>query len=153
MPPPVLLALFVAVPLLELYLLIKVSAHIGVLLTIIAAIATAAIGIRLLREQGHETLLRAQAQMQRGHPPAQEMLEGAVLLVGGGLLLTPGFITDAVGLFCLVPFSRRWLVQGIRSRYTEAPQADASGPQTIDGEYEREPHEPRSINADRDELR
>ena len=79
---------------------------------------TALIGIGLLRAQGISTLWRGREKLQQGKVPAQEIMEGIVLAVSGALLLTPGFVTDAIGLMGLLPFSRIYLVKGILQKVT-----------------------------------
>ncbi len=113
---PIIFVLFVAVPILEIYLLIKVGSAIGALATIAIVILTAVLGTWMLRSQGLSTLAKAQNRLSGGEVPAFEMMEGLALGVGGALLLTPGFITDAIGFVCLVPFTRRMLVQGLSKR-------------------------------------
>lgn len=103
--------LFVVVPLLELYLIIKVGSLIGAFWTVLLVLVTAVIGIRLLRHQGLSTLARARQNMARGVLPASEMLEGMLLAIGGAFLITPGFITDTLGFLCLIPATRRALVR------------------------------------------
>lgn len=107
---PILFVLFIVIPILEMWLLITVGSHIGALPTIGLVFLTAVIGVALLRQQGVATLLRANQRMRSGEIPAIEMGEGIFLAVGGALLLTPGFITDAVGFACLIPGIRRWLL-------------------------------------------
>ncbi len=107
------LLLFVTVPLIELYVLIKVGAGIGGLNTIVLCLLTAAIGGLLIRWQGLRTLLDAQRQLNRGEIPADHALHGFMLVVSGILLFTPGFITDALGFLLLVPAFRRWLIRRI----------------------------------------
>ncbi len=104
-----LLLFFIVVPIAEMWILIKVGQSLGALPTILLVMLTAAIGIALLRRQGVSTLTRAQQRMEEGQLPAQEMIEGIALAVGGALLLTPGFMTDALGFACLIPASRRKL--------------------------------------------
>lgn len=110
----ILFALFVLVPLAELYLLIEVGAGIGGLSTIALCLLTAAIGGILVRIQGVQTLLRARDMMNRGEAPAEQLLHGVMIAVSGILLFLPGFITDGVGFLLLIPFVReavgRWLV-------------------------------------------
>ncbi len=108
---PLLLLIFIAVPVLELYLLIKVGGLIGALPTIAIVILTAVVGTWLLRQQGLATLQRYQNSLAQGKLPAMELFEGMVLLFGGALLLTPGFFTDAIGLLCLVPVTRRAFIR------------------------------------------
>lgn len=105
--------LFITIPIVEMWLLIEVGARIGALSTIALVFLTAAIGLALLRQQGLETLFRVNQRMEEGQLPAQEILEGVLLAIGGALLLTPGFITDAFGFTCLIPFTRKALVTAL----------------------------------------
>lgn len=93
-----LLLLFIVTPILEMWLLITVGREIGALPTIGLVFLTAIVGLAMLRRQGISTVMRAQQKMQTGEVPAREMVEGIFLAVGGALLLTPGFFTDALGL-------------------------------------------------------
>lgn len=133
----ILIVLFVTVPLLELYLLIHVGGLIGIIPTIGICIATAVIGAALMRYQGLQTLIRVQAKLSQGELPAIDMLEGAILLLCGFLLLTPGFFTDAIGFLCLVPKLRRVIATGILKymlrRGTVTRGSDHSV--TIEGEF------------------
>lgn len=108
--------LFIIIPLLELYLIIKVGGYIGAFWTVMIVIGTAVVGVNLLRMQGFNTLRRAQQNMERGAMPAMEMMEGIVLAVGGALLITPGFLTDALGFICLIPFTRQALIRAVIKR-------------------------------------
>lgn len=143
-----LLALFVILPLVEILILIQVGGLIGALPTVGLVVATAAVGAWLLRRQGLATIARLKEEMDRGVLPAQTLLEGAVLLVGGAMLLTPGFVTDALGLMCLLPPTRRLmlprLVVRIRAMSSRsAGQAgERAGGRVIEGEYDvlREKH-------------
>ena len=102
-----MILLFISVPLIEMWLLIEVGGLIGAPLTILAVVATAMIGLALLRRQGASTLLRAHRRLDQGELPAVELIEGFALAIGGALLLTPGFMTDVLGFSCLIPWSRR----------------------------------------------
>ncbi len=106
---PYLFLLFVLIPIVEIALLIQVGSAIGVLPTIAIVIVTAVIGTAMLRQQGMATLQKAQQRLQSGQMPAQQIGEGILLLIGGALLLTPGFATDAFGFACLIPWTRRWM--------------------------------------------
>ena len=107
-----LLLLFL-MPIIEMWLLITIGSYIGALSTILLVLLTALIGIGLLRAQGFTTLWRGKEKLQQGKIPAQEIMEGIVLAVSGALLLTPGFVTDAIGLLGLLSFTRILLVRGI----------------------------------------
>ncbi len=114
---PILMALFLVIPIIEIYLLIQVGGYIGVLPTIALVVLTAVIGASLLRSQGMQTYLRFNQALSEGRVPANEILEGVALLIGGALLLTPGFFTDLIGFFCLLPITRRPIVTFIVNRF------------------------------------
>ena len=140
----ILLFLFIAVPIIEMWVLIEVGSLIGALPTIVLVMLTAVIGLGLLRQQGLSTLWRANQRLNAGSLPAQEIVEGFVLAVGGALLLTPGFVTDAVGFACLFGPLRRRAVQALLRRGVimasgQGPRGpERRGPYTIDGDYRRE---------------
>ena len=98
----VLFLIFIVVPIVEMLVLFEVSDHIGGLYTVGLVVLTAAIGIQVLKQQGLSTLTRAQKRLESGELPAQEILEGLFLAVGGAFLLTPGFITDTAGFIFLI---------------------------------------------------
>ena len=110
--------LFIIIPIIEIYLLIEVGSRIGALWTVTLVLATAVIGVNLLRYQGIATLGRAQRSMSQGAMPAMEMMEGICLAVGGALLITPGFMTDSIGFICLIPATRRALIRYIMANAT-----------------------------------
>ncbi len=111
--PLLILALFIGVPLIEIYLFIAVGGAIGVWATIGLVILTALIGTAMLRHQGLATLARAQAEVQADRLPVRELFTGVCLLFGGALLLTPGFMTDAIGFALLIPPLREIIGRGI----------------------------------------
>ena len=106
-----LFILFAVIPVIELYLLIKVGSLIGALPTVALVLSISLAGAWLVRHQGFEILRRIQAELAQGRLPAAELLDGAMVLVGGVLLLTPGFFTDVLGLFFLIPFTRAVIKQ------------------------------------------
>ncbi|MEE2604161.1 MAG: FxsA family protein [Pseudomonadota bacterium] len=107
-----------AFALLEVLVLAKVAGLIGWPITIIATVVTALLGSYLFRRQGLETWVRLNQRMQQGDMPGQEMVEGIMLLLGGALLITPGFITDAVGFALLLPGSRRAMARKVIEKGT-----------------------------------
>ena len=113
-----LFLIFVLVPVIELTLLIKVGSMIGILNTITIILLTAMIGAYMVRLEGLSVLSRLQQNMQDGVFPAEEMIDGAMILVAGALLLTPGFFTDVVGFLMVFPGSRRF-IKRIARRYIE----------------------------------
>jgi UPF0716 protein FxsA len=108
-----LLLIFIIIPLIELAVILKVNSFIGIGWTLGLIIITAFVGVKLLRQQGISTLLRANQKMQQGQMPAQEMAEGFLLALAGALLLTPGFVTDAAGFILLIPATRKALVHKV----------------------------------------
>lgn len=108
-----LLLLFTLVPLLEIYLLIKIGAAIGAFATIAVVVVTGIVGAGLARRQGFVVWLRIQYEMQQGRFPARDLVDGLLILAAGIVLITPGVITDALGFLILIPVTRapvrRWL--------------------------------------------
>jgi UPF0716 protein FxsA len=113
---PFAVLLFILVPTLELVLLIKLGSFIGALPTVAIVFITAILGASLLRREGFSTLMKAQNRMESGQMPAQELVEGALLVMSGAFLLTPGFITDSVGFACLIPSLRRRMASALLKR-------------------------------------
>lgn len=115
-----LLLLFTVVPIVELGLLIQVGRVIGLAPTIAIVLATGITGAALARWQGLVTLRRVQTEMAEGRVPTGPLVDGLLILVAGGVLLTPGFLTDAVGFLLLIPPTRaavrRALVEAFRRR-------------------------------------
>ena len=111
--PLILLLAFIGVPIAEIGGFIVVGREIGLWPTLGLVVATAMIGTFLLRQQGMATLRRAEAAIARGEPPAGPLFDAACLLVGGVLLLTPGFLTDAFGLALMIPSLRTWIGRGL----------------------------------------
>ena len=106
-----LFLLFLVVPLVELYFLIEIGDAIGAGYTLFFVVLTAVVGAALVRYQGLATFVRAQAELSRQRMPAMEVIEGALLLLAGAMLLVPGFVTDAMGFLILVPPLRQALVR------------------------------------------
>jgi UPF0716 protein FxsA len=104
-----LFILFTAVPIIEIYLIIKTGQVIGPLPTVFLLLAISFAGAWLVRTQGFQTLRSIQYELAQGRLPAAQLLDGAMVLVGGVLLLTPGFFTDLLGLFFLIPIARPFI--------------------------------------------
>ena len=139
-----LIILFLTIPMLEIYLLLKVGGVIGVGWTLALIVGTAVLGAMLWRPQGLRTIARVRTAMDHGELPALELLEGVILLFCGALLLTPGFFTDVCGFLCLIPSVRQqlvlWLVRRGEMRVVD-PRATGEAPpgqRTIEGEYWRD---------------
>ena len=103
---PLLLLVFIVVPIAELAVIIQVGEQIGVWWTIAILIADSVLGSLLMRSQGRAAWLRFNQALQSGRPPAREALDGVLVIFGGALLLTPGFLTDILGLVLLIPLTR-----------------------------------------------
>ena len=114
-----IILLFTVLPALELAILIKVGTYIGVGNTLFLIILTGVVGASLARYQGFVVLSKIQENLNRGNMPSSEMIDGLMILVGGVVLLTPGFITDAIGFFLLIPFTRALLKLWIQRRFEQ----------------------------------
>lgn len=141
----VLFAFFLIVPFIEIYVLLQVGSIIGAFPTIFCVVFTAVLGAWLLRKQGFATWQRFQSNLQQGQIPAYEMIEGPILLIGGALLLTPGFFTDLLGFACLIPALRRKIAQYVIENHLLAAQTGSIFKQkanfnegAIEGEFKKE---------------
>jgi UPF0716 protein FxsA len=151
----IFLLLFLLFPLAELTVLIKVGGAIGVIPTILLLVISGMAGILLLRLAGFATAWRARERLARGELPEQEMLQGLMMAIAGGLLFIPGFLSDVMALLVLFPPTRRFFL-GMIGRRIEAqarrqraftddlrrqsnPHVDpqAGRPNVIEGEWER----------------
>jgi UPF0716 protein FxsA len=112
-----MLLLFVLLPALELGLLISVGRRIGTLETVGVIVATGVVGASLARSQGLQVLARLQDELGAGRLPAEPLVDGLIILVAAALLVTPGVLTDAFGLLCLVPAFRRVVKRWLRRRF------------------------------------
>ncbi|AZZ91470.1 FxsA family protein [Hahella sp. KA22] len=156
------------IALIEIYLIIEVGGAIGFWPTVSIFIVTGFVGVTMLRRQGFSLLSSLQAKMQAGETPAGEMLEGVALLIGGAMLVTPGFLTDFMGFLLLTPLTRKLLIGRIggallrsgrvvsrsysqttysstserdgpfRGDPSGGPRQGAGGDKVIEGEYTRE---------------
>lgn len=104
--PLILILLFIVVPIAELYVIIQVGQLIGVWATLILLLADAVLGSMLLKHEGRSAWRRFNEALAARRFPGREVADGALIIVGGTLLLTPGFITDIFGLFFLLPPTR-----------------------------------------------
>ena len=163
--PALLVAALVVVPLVEIYVLLQVGQLLGVLQTVVLLVVMSLLGAWLLRREGARTWRAFSVALASGRLPAAEVADGALVIFGGALLLTPGFATDALGLLCVVPPSRAVLrrlltrvvarrlatggvlgglaAEGLRrpsSRRTAPPGRGAAGRRrVVDGEVVRGP--------------
>jgi UPF0716 protein FxsA len=103
---PLLFVLFIGVPIAELYVIIEIGQAIGLLPTLVLLVADSLVGAVLVRAQGRAAWQRFNGALAEGRVPGREVFDGAMVLLGGALLLTPGFITDVLGLTLLLPPTR-----------------------------------------------
>jgi UPF0716 protein FxsA len=147
--------LFLVFPLLELFVLIRVGSSIGALTTLLLVLAGGVFGVLCMRLAGLTTALKVRERMAQGEVPNTDMLNGLLMVVAGGLLFLPGFISDVVGLVCLLPITRKILIKRIalhmthsaaqsqqfyaqsRSHTQQDTHAQKPQPQIIEGEFER----------------
>jgi UPF0716 protein FxsA len=126
-----LVLLFIAVPIVEIYVIIQVGEAIGALWTIALLVADSILGSMLMRAQGRAAWRRFNAAIAEGRVPAREVLDGVLVVFGGALLLTPGFVTDVFGVSFLLPPTRavirRLLVRRFAGRFTVSRPPRARG--------------------------
>lgn len=165
---PILLLLFIFVPIIEIGLFIQVGGFLGLWTTIGLVLLTAVVGASLVRSQGLQTLMSVQNRLQQGEMPAQQIVEGVMLAVSGVLLLTPGFMTDAMGMLVLLPAPRAAIAKYLMSKmvvktmsggfhqqggfhqdpFQQGPfdsrHGDQQGGNTFEGEFERKDDDDRN---------
>jgi UPF0716 protein FxsA len=148
-PVLALILLFIAVPIAEIYVIIQVGEAIGAIPTILILAADSIVGSMLLRSQGRRAWSRFRQALERGAIPHREVLDGALVIFGGAFLITPGFISDVVGLLLLLPptraLFRRLLVRRlgrrieIRSRSRRTPRGPGYDVEGTATEYDAPP--------------
>ena len=114
-----LFLLFTVIPLVELYLLIRLGTYLGVLDTLAVVIATGIVGGLLARSQGLAVLNRIRMELDEGRIPAESLFDGVMILVAGVLLITPGLLTDGLGLCLLIPWTRQVLKLWVQQKVQE----------------------------------
>lgn len=122
-----LLLSFIVVPIVEIYVLAQVADSLGWLNGIALILLISFAGAFLVRRQGFEILRRLQAQIAQGNMPNNELVDGGLVLFAGALLLTPGFVTDAIGFFCLMPPTRALIRPPLVARMKTQVRVQTSG--------------------------
>ncbi len=156
-----LFLVLVAVPIIEIALFIEVGGWLGLWPTLAIVVLTALIGTVLLRAQGLAAIGDLQRRVQMGEDPSPTIVHGAMILIAGLLLLTPGFFTDGIGFLLLTPPVRSALITYLRKRITlvhtsvnggfddnRAGPGRSAGPGTVDGEYEIVDPQPESTKGE-----
>ena len=127
-----LLLIILFVPLIEIYLFIQIGGQIGAFNTILIIMLTAVIGIYFVRMQGLSTLKSGASQLYKNQIPVYELISGAALALAAVLLIIPGFATDTIGFFLILPFTRNLIFKYLGKKYTTKKVKD----DLIEGEYE-----------------
>lgn len=154
LPPKFGLALFLlaaALPLLEIAVMIKVAGSIGIPLTLLAIFATAVLGVRVLQGHGFVVMRRMNETLKQGGTPLQPMIEGGLLFLAGWLLISPGFICDAIGLALLAPPVRHAAAAAIRSSLWPGlgtQDDDSATAEPRQGPFQRQPQGAARHDAD-----
>ena len=123
----------ILIPVIEIYLFIKIGSHIGALTTITLIFVTAILGIIYARYEGLNTLRSAFMQLIKNEIPAYEIISGAAITCAALLLIIPGFATDIIGFLLIFPFSRKFILKILSSKFQMKKEANEK---FIDGEYE-----------------
>src|SRR4051812_27783160 len=151
-----LVILFILVPIAELAVIIQVGQQIGVVWTVAILVADSILGSLLMRSQGRAAWRRFNVTLQAGRPPAREVLDGILVIFGGALLLTPGFITDIFGIAFLLPPTRavvrRVLVRRFADRMIAAATRGRPRPSHADVEGDAVDVEGDAVEVDPDRL-
>ncbi len=126
--------LILGIPLIEIYLFIKVGSQIGALNTILLILLTAVVGIWYARYEGFNTLKSGMSQLVKNEIPLYEIVSGAAIAFAALLLILPGFATDIIGIFLLFPITRKIILSRYSKKYS--PKTKNKEKNFIEGEYE-----------------
>jgi UPF0716 protein FxsA len=153
-----LLLAFLVIPIVELYVIVQVASGIGVLDTLALLVLVSIVGAWLVRHQGLSIVGRIQQQLAAGRMPGDELIDGGLVLFAGALMLTPGFVTDAIGLLLLLPPTRLPIRGLLKRRFTGRvtaftagswPGPHRTGPSgsvvDVDGREEQNPDDPEGL--------
>ena len=128
------LILIIGIPLIEIYLFIKIGSQIGAFNTIALIVLTAILGLAYARYEGFNTLRSGMSQLMKNEIPIYEMISGAALAFAALLLILPGFATDILGILLIFPISRKLLLKNVSKKYSSKKRTKDN--KFIDGEYE-----------------
>ncbi len=128
-----LFILIIIIPLFEIYLLIKIGSQIGAFSTVALIISTAVLGVWYAKYEGFNTLKSGLSQIMKNETPIYEIVSGAALALAAVLLIFPGFATDLVGLFLIIPITRKFLLNSFSNKYSKKKVYDKD---FIEGESE-----------------
>ena len=127
------LILIVGIPLIEIYLFIKIGSQIGAFNTVLLILVTAVAGVGYARYEGYNTLKTGLSQLVKNELPVYELISGATLAFAALLLIIPGFATDLIGILLIVPFTRKFILKKFIKKHDKTKKKNTN---YIDGDYE-----------------
>ena len=127
------LILIIGIPLVEIYLFIKIGSQIGAFNTVLLILVTAVIGVGYARYEGYNTLKTGMSQLVKNELPVYELISGATLAFAALLLIIPGFATDLIGILLIVPFTRKFILKKFIKKHDKTKKKNTN---YIDGDYE-----------------
>ena len=127
------LILIVGIPLIEIYLFIKIGSQIGAFNTVLLILVTAVVGVGYARYEGYNTLKTGMSQLVKNELPVYELISGATLAFAALLLIIPGFATDLIGILLIVPFTRKFILKKFIKKHDRTKKKNTN---YIDGDYE-----------------
>ena len=127
------LILIVGIPLIEIYLFIKIGSQIGAFNTVLLILVTAVVGVGYARYEGYNTLKTGMSQLVKNELPVYELISGATLAFAALLLIIPGFATDLIGVLLIVPFTRKFILKKFIKKHDKTKKKNTN---YIDGDYE-----------------
>ena len=130
------LILILGIPLIEIYLFIKIGSQIGALNTVLLILITAIVGIWYARYEGFNTLRSGMSQLVRNEVPLYELISGAAIAFAALLLILPGFATDIIGILLIFPITRKIILSKYSKKYSSKKKSKNVGKNFIEGEYE-----------------
>ena len=130
------LILILGIPLIEIYLFIKIGSQIGAFNTVLLILITAIVGIWYARYEGFNTLRSGMSQLVRNEVPLYEMISGAAIAFAALLLILPGFATDIIGILLIFPVTRKIILSKYSKKYSSKKKSKNVGKNFIEGEYE-----------------
>ena len=127
------LILIIGIPLIEIYLFIKIGSQIGAFNTVLLILVTAVVGVGYARYEGYNTLKTGMSQLVKNELPVYELISGATLAFAALLLIMPGFATDLIGILLIVPFTRKFILKKFIKKHDKTKKKNTN---YIDGDYE-----------------
>ena len=128
-----LLILIISIPIIEIYLFIKIGSEIGAFNTVLLILVTAVVGVGYARYEGYNTLKTGMSQLVKNELPVYELISGATLAFAALLLIIPGFATDLIGILLIVPFTRKFILKKFIKKHDKTKKKNTN---YIDGDYE-----------------